>query len=130
MNVLATLLGGSALVGGTVLLAVKTSQKAGERVEAPVGSKLRLTFYSSRPLSTNDVGAILWSFEDYFPGTVEGIGTTEPTCLVMNVVSMSPAAFEIGAVGVFADIVLQLVEVKIVEGPPEQAPMPEGTVIA
>jgi hypothetical protein len=130
MNVLAALLGGSAVVGGAVLLGVKGSQKAGDRVEAPPGTQVALCFVADRVLSKDDVGALLWSFQDNFPGTVTGFAAVEPTYLRANVIMNSPAALEIGMVGVFADIVLQLVEAKIVGTVPMPDAPADGEVFA
>jgi hypothetical protein len=114
MNVLAALLGGSVIAGGAVALGVLGKQKPGDRVEAYPGTQVTLTFVATRVLSANDVGALLWSFQDNFPGTIEGFAAVEPTVVMANIVMNSPAALEIGSVGVFADIVLQLTEAKIV----------------
>lgn len=131
MNILAALLGGSAVVSGAVLLGVKTAQRPGEQIDGVAGARLQLKFASSRPLSSNDVGAILWSFQDYFPGVVTGIAATEPTTLMMNVALGEDVSFEIGQVGAFADIVLQLTDVFYVSAdmttPP---PVPAGQVMA
>lgn len=127
MNVLAVLLGGSALVGGAVFLGVTAAQKSGDRVEAYPGTLVQLTFAADRVLSKNDVGALLWSFQDNFPGTVTGFAAVEPMVIKANMIMNSPAALEIGSVGMFADILLQLVEARIVEGaPPVPSNVPSG----
>lgn len=131
MNVLATLLGGTMVVSGAVLLGVKTAQKPGELIIGSKGGRLQLKFASSRPLSSDDVGAILWSFQDYFPGVVTGIAATEPTTLLMNVALNDDVDFQIGQVGAIADIVLQLTDAWYIATdmltPP---PVPAGQVYA
>jgi hypothetical protein len=126
MNVLAALFGGTAVVGGAVVLGVFGKQKAGERIDAYPGSLVTLTFVSDRALSKNDVGAMLWSFQDNFPGTIEGFAAIDPVTVMANVVMNSPAALQIGSVGVFADILLQLVDAKIVAAPADAQPVPTG----
>lgn len=131
MNLLATLLGGSVAIGGAVALGVATAPKPGDRYELPPGTLACLTYAASRALSTYEAQALLWSFQDNFPGTIEGFALADPTTVKMNVAMNSPSALVIGMVGAFDDIVLQLTDVEVYEGAskPEQAPT-QGTTYA